>query len=112
MYWCFLVLFIFISISLIFLIVLQPSQGLNNTIHSNIKNNDKFFRSIKKNDFLIKIIRILSFLFLIISIILCNINNRTIDSNLFLKNNTDKKIIKHNMIDKKQLHSDIPNELS
>ncbi|AEO08166.1 preprotein translocase subunit SecG [Buchnera aphidicola] len=108
MYWFFLVCFIFISISLIFLILLQPVQELNSTIYSSIKNNDTVFRCVKQNSFLINIIRILACLFLIISMILCNINNRIIESNFFLEDDAKQTTMKTDSIDKKILNSDIP----
>lgn len=108
MYWFFLVFFFLVSISLIFLILLQPAQGLNSTSYSNIKNHDKIFQCIKQNSFLINIIRILAFLFLIISIILCNINNKIIESNFFLEDDTKQTIMKTDSVDKKILNSDIP----
>ncbi|QCI23906.1 preprotein translocase subunit SecG [Buchnera aphidicola (Macrosiphoniella sanborni)] len=108
MYVFFLVFFIFISISLIVLILLQPEKGLNNTIYSNVKNNVKSLRYVEKNSFIINIIRIFSCLFLLITIILCNIKNRKIDSDFFLEDNTKKTIIKEYSSDKKILNSHIP----
>jgi len=108
MYLFFLIFFIVISISLIFLILLQPAKGPNNTVHSNLKNNVKCFNSIGTNTLITNIIRIFSCLFLVISIILCNINSRKIDSDLFWKDDYKKTVEKNHFSNKKMLHSDIP----
>ncbi|WAI11577.1 MAG: preprotein translocase subunit SecG [Buchnera aphidicola (Macrosiphum albifrons)] len=109
MYLFFLIFFIFISISLIFFILLQPGKSLNNTIHLNTKNNGKFFSGAGTNNFITNIIRILSFLFLATSIILCNINSKKIDSDFFWENNHQKTVTKKHLLNKKFLSSDIPN---
>ncbi|QIQ41964.1 MAG: preprotein translocase subunit SecG [Buchnera aphidicola (Microlophium carnosum)] len=109
MYLFFLIFFIFISVSLIFFILLQPGKGLNNTVHLNTKNNIKFFSDIGTNNFITNIIRIFSFLFLVTSIILCNINNRKMDSDFFLQDNNKKTITKKHFLNEKMLNSDIPN---
>ncbi|ACL30181.1 preprotein translocase subunit SecG [Buchnera aphidicola str. APS (Acyrthosiphon pisum)] len=109
MYLFFLIVFIFISFSLIFFILLQPGKGLNNTVHSHTKNNIKFFNSIGTNNFITKIIKILAFFFLLISIILCNINSKRIDSDFFWEDNQNNTITKKHVLDKKKLNLDIPN---
>lgn len=109
MYLFFLIFFIFISVSLIILILLTPEKGINNTTYLNINNNATSCRSIKKNSLITNIIRLFSFLFLLITIILCNINNRKIDSDFFLEHNTPTTITKEYSSDKKILNSDIPN---
>ncbi|QCI17773.1 preprotein translocase subunit SecG [Buchnera aphidicola (Acyrthosiphon lactucae)] len=109
MYLFFLTFFIFVSVSLVFFILLQPGKGLNNTVHLNTKNNIKFLSGIKTNSFTTNIIRIFSFLFLVTSIILCNINSKKINSNFFWEDNNKKTITKKNFSNKKILNSDIPN---
>ncbi|QCI19940.1 MAG: preprotein translocase subunit SecG [Buchnera aphidicola (Brevicoryne brassicae)] len=108
MYLFFLIFFIFVSLSLIFLILLQPGKGLNNTLNSNTTSNIKLFNNIGTNSFITNIISVLSFLFLIISIVLCNINNRKMDVDFFLEDNK-KNITKHeSILEKKSLNLDIP----
>jgi len=108
MYLFFLIFFIFISISLIFLILLQPGKGLNNRVHINTKNNIKFVSGIGANSLTTNIIRIFSCLFLVISIILCNINSRKMDADFFWQDNTKKTVTKNYFSNKKILNSDIP----
>lgn len=108
MYLFFLIFFIFVSVSLIFFILLQPAKGLNNTVHFNTKNNIKFFSGIAANNLITNIIKIFSCLFLVISIVLCNINSKKINSDVFWEDNYKKIAIKNNSSNKKMLNSDIP----
>ncbi|WAI18467.1 MAG: preprotein translocase subunit SecG [Buchnera aphidicola (Acyrthosiphon caraganae)] len=108
MYFFFLCFFIFVSFSLVVLILLQPGKGLNNTVHFNTNNNIKFFNGPGTNSFITNIIRIFSCFFLVISVILCNINNRKVDSDIFWEDNNKKIITQTHASDKKILNSDIP----
>ncbi|CAL4326438.1 preprotein translocase subunit SecG [Buchnera aphidicola] len=108
MYCFFLIFFIFISLSLIFLILLQPGKGFSNTFNVNNKNNAKSFSGISSNSFITNIISIFSFLFLLTSVILCNINNRKMEPDFFLENSTKNNIHNKIILDKKLSNSDIP----
>jgi preprotein translocase subunit SecG len=103
MYLFFLMFFIFVSIALIVLILLQPGKGLNNIVNLNTKNNVKFSNNIGTN-----VIGVFSCFFLIISIILCNINSRKIDSDFFLEDNSNNTVMKKSFSNKQILNSDIP----
>ncbi|UPT14727.1 preprotein translocase subunit SecG [Buchnera aphidicola] len=109
MYLFFLVFLIFISIFLNFLILLQPGKNVSNIIHSNISTNIKFINSFRGNNFITNIIGLCAFLFLIISLILCNINDKKINSNLF--ENYDNTLKKSTLSLKKDkiLNTEIPN---
>lgn len=107
MYLFFLIFFILISFSLMFLILLQPGKGFNNTLNSNAISNMKLFNNIGTNNFITTIISILSILFLVISIILCNINSGKADIDFFLENS--KNTNKHkSILAKKPLNFNIP----
>lgn len=105
MYLFFLVFLIFISICLNFLILLQPGKGTSDMMHSNTFSNIKLFNSFRSNSFAINIIGLCSGLFLIISLILCNINDKKINSSLFEDHNNEKELhFKKNKI----LNTEIP----
>ncbi|QCI17196.1 preprotein translocase subunit SecG [Buchnera aphidicola (Aphis helianthi)] len=109
MYLFFLVFLIFISIFLNFLILLQPGKNVSNIIHSNTSNNIKLFNSVRSNNFVTNIIGFCACLFLIISLVLCNINDKKINSSLFEDNNdvVNEKILK--LKKNKRLNTEIPN---
>ncbi|QFQ32549.1 preprotein translocase subunit SecG [Buchnera aphidicola (Aphis fabae)] len=109
MYLFFLVFLIFISICLNFLILLQPGKGVSDIIHSNTLTNIKLFNSFRSNSFATNIIGLCACFFLIISLILCNINDKKINSSLFEdhhNNILNKK--KLNFKKNKILNSEIP----
>lgn len=108
MYLFFFIFFILISVFLIFLIVLSPGKGLNNSSNFNTAQNIKFFSHFGKQNFITNIITTLSFLFLIFSIVLCNINNRKIDADFFLKDHVQNSQTNESLLEKKSLNSDIP----
>ncbi|QCI25014.1 preprotein translocase subunit SecG [Buchnera aphidicola (Rhopalosiphum padi)] len=93
MYLFFLIFLILISFSLIFLILLQPGKGFNNTIHLNTSNNLNFFNNIGNGSFIKNVIGVFSGFFLILSIVLCNINDKKVNSDVFLENSIQKKIV-------------------
>ena len=101
MYLFFLIFLIFISISLNFLILLQPGKGAGDIMHSNTLANIKLFNSFRNNSFSTNIIGLCAFLFLIVSLILCNINDKKINSSFF----TDHH---ERIVNKKTLNSEIP----
>ncbi|WP_343187634.1 preprotein translocase subunit SecG [Buchnera aphidicola (Periphyllus koelreuteriae)] len=68
----FLLIYLFFSLMLIFLILIQKTQGSSNI---NITNNKNLFNISTKNEFLTRLTIICSFFFLILSILQCNINN-------------------------------------
>ena len=107
MYLFFLIFLIFISFSLIFLILLQSGKGFNNTIHLNTSNNFNFFNSIGSGGFIKNIIGFFAGFFLIFSIILCNINDKKVNSDVFLEKNTQKKTINEKK-EQKILNSELP----
>ncbi|CAL4324097.1 Protein-export membrane protein SecG [Buchnera aphidicola (Protaphis terricola)] len=86
MYLFFLICLIFIAFCLNFLILLQPGKNINDTMHINASNNFKLFNNFRNNNFITNIIGLFACLFLIISLILCNINDKKINSNLFEDN--------------------------
>jgi len=95
--------FVFISISLIVLILLQPGKALNSATNLNSKNNIKFSNNIGVN-----IIAVFSCLFLFVSIILCNINNKKIDSDFILTDISKSTVLQKSLRNKTTLNSDIP----
>lgn len=90
MYLFFLFLLILISFSLIFLILLQPGKGFNNTTYLNTSNYIKLFNNSKNSSLIKNIIGFFASFFLIFSIILCNINDKKVNSDVFLENNKSK----------------------
>lgn len=111
MYLFFLIFFVFISISLISLILLQSGKGLSNITYSNTRNNIKSCNSTGTNNVMTNIVGIFSCLFLVISIVLCNLNNKINDSDRFWENNKKNNTINKStsFLNKKVLHGDIPN---
>ncbi|ALD15319.1 hypothetical protein IX46_01955 [Buchnera aphidicola (Aphis glycines)] len=109
MYLFFLVFLIFISICLNFFILLQPGKNVSNIAHSNISTNNKLFNSFRGNSFTTNIIGLCACLFLIISLILCNINDKKINFNLF--ENYDTTLNEERLTLKKDniLNTEIPN---
>ncbi|WP_343154070.1 preprotein translocase subunit SecG [Buchnera aphidicola] len=107
MYLFFLVFLIVISICLNFLILLQPSKGMNDIIHSNT-SNIKLFNNFKNHGFITNFIGLCACLFLIISLILCNLNDKKTNLNLFKENDNtlNKKIL--NVRKNKTLNTEIP----
>ncbi|NIG99294.1 MAG: preprotein translocase subunit SecG [Buchnera aphidicola (Periphyllus acericola)] len=69
----FLVIYLFVSLMLIFLILLQKSQGSTNI--GMISINKNLFNISTKNEFLNKLTIFCACFFLILSILQCNINN-------------------------------------
>ncbi|CAL4322452.1 Protein-export membrane protein SecG [Buchnera aphidicola (Chaitophorus populicola)] len=69
----FLCLYLFISITLIFLILLQKNLSSMNVNTTNINKN--LFNISTSNEFLTRLTIIFACLFLILSILQCNINN-------------------------------------
>ncbi|WP_343183399.1 preprotein translocase subunit SecG [Buchnera aphidicola] len=72
----FLLIYLFFSLMLIFLILIQKTQGSSNI---NITNNKNLFNISTKNEFLTRLTIICAFFFLILSILQCNINNCILD---------------------------------
>ncbi|QCI20514.1 preprotein translocase subunit SecG [Buchnera aphidicola (Brachycaudus cardui)] len=108
MYWFFLIFFIFISLFLVLLILLNPGKGCSNTFNLDTKNNTKFFSGISNNSFMTNIISIFSFLFLLISLILCNINSKKMETDFLLEDSIKNEIQNEAVLDKKSSSSDIP----
>ncbi|QCI18349.1 preprotein translocase subunit SecG [Buchnera aphidicola (Aphis nasturtii)] len=108
MYLFFLVFLIFISVCLNFLILLQPGKNVSNIIHSNTSTNIKFFNNFRNNSFATNIIRLCACLFLIISLILCNINDKKINSSVFENQDNSLNKTMLNLKKNKILNTEIP----
>ncbi|AYN24690.1 preprotein translocase subunit SecG [Buchnera aphidicola] len=107
MYLFFLIFLILISFSLIFLILLQPGKGFNNTVHLNASNHLNFFNNIGNSSFIKNTIGFFAGFFLIFSIILCNINDKKVNSDVFLENNIHKSSLKEKK-ELKILNNELP----
>lgn len=108
MYLFFLIFLILISFSLILLILLQSGKGFNNNVCLSTSNNFKFFNSFSNGSFLKNFIGIMACFFLIISIVLCNINDKRVNSDVFLENK-QKKIFTNKKEELKILNNELPN---
>lgn len=88
MYLFFLIFLIFISICLNGLILLQPGKSASDMMHPSTFSNIQLFNSFRSNNFITNIVGLCACLFLIVSLILCNINDKKINSSL-LENHTN-----------------------
>ncbi|CAL4324169.1 preprotein translocase subunit SecG [Buchnera aphidicola] len=108
MYLFFLIFLVLISFSLIFLILLQSGKGFSNNIHLNTSNHFKIFNSFRNGGFLKNSIGVIACCFLIISIILCNINDKKVNSDFFL-DNKKQKVFMNRKEELKILNNELPN---
>jgi len=107
MYLFFLFFLILVSFSLIFLILLQSGKGLNNTTHLNTSNNIGFVNGAGNNNFIKNIIGVFASFFLILSVVLCNINDKKVNSDVFLEDSKQNNIL-NKKEELKKLNDEVP----